>query len=398
MPSPGRFALLAAAAAFGVLMTGCTAGPAPTGVATPTPTPTETVAPVVDRPTPVFAVGCDELVDPAELQTFVGAGVAPIALVTPAERVATISPDVAAVDQLGSLVCDWTDGQHSESPWGPPPDPRQSVHLSLVPDAEAAAQRYVDVYAPTSPDAAYGATAHGPRCIGVEYAMPTGYCELQGWLADSWIEYVVHGIDIASYDTDAQLLAAFTVLTDRAIAALGDAERGAEWTPPVSPSPVGDCGSVVTTEDIVELTGVADIWVGPFWDGPRVGQYSYAAETEHAMECSFNFVDAEGSFGAVHVLPEGGWGFASAAQAWLAEGAVATEVEGVAPGDALMRCADLADTCALDLRIAEHWVRIEVMPTPPDEVTWVPAGVDFDAARSAIVPIAERVVANITAD
>ena len=40
---------------------------------------------------------------------------------------------------------------------------------------------------------------------------------------------------------------------------------------------------------------------------------------------------------------------------------------------------------------------VEVMPPPPADVGYVPAGIDFEAARAAVVPIAERVVANIMA-
>ena len=35
-----------------------------------------------------------------------------------------------------------------------------------------------------------------------------------------------------------------------------------------------------------------------------------------------------------------------------------------------------------------HWIRVEVMPPPPADVGYVPAGIDFDAARAAVVPIA----------
>ncbi len=397
MPSARRLALSITVVAFALLMSACTAPPAAAPAPVGTPTPTETAVPAVEGPTPVFDVGCEELVDRAELQAFIGAGVAPIALVTQGQRVATVYPDVAALDQLGSLACDWIDGQQWASPWGPPPEGRQSVHLSLVPDAEAAAQRYVDTYAATLPVSPYGATAQGPRCIGIEETMTSGYCELHGWLADAWIEFVVNGIDTTSYASNAELLAAFTTFTDRAIASLDDAEQVAAWTPPVSPNPVSDCASILTTEDVVELTGITEVYVGPQWDGPRIGQYSYAADTEQAMRCSFNYLEVDGWFGATHVLPEGAWGFTTASPAWLAEGGVQADVEGLEAGDAVIRCTDPADNCTLDMRVAEHWIRVEVMPPPPADVSYVPAGIDFEAARAAVVPIADRIVANVTA-
>ena len=148
-------------------MSACTpadSSPAPTVA----PTPSETAGPVVDRPEPVFDVACDDLVDSRQLQSFIGLGVSAIMLIDPTDRVLTGTPDEAARDQIGSLVCDWNDGQRAVSPWGPLPDPRQSVRLSLVADAEEAAQRYVDTYASAEIDTPYGPTAQGPRCIGVD--------------------------------------------------------------------------------------------------------------------------------------------------------------------------------------------------------------------------------------
>ena len=377
-------------------MSACT--PAASSPPTVAPTPSETLGPVVDRPEPVFGVACDELVDSRELQSFIGVGVSAISLIEPANRVLTVTPDEAARDQIGSLVCDWNDGQRATSPWGPPPDPRQSVRLSLVADAEEAAQRYVDTYASAENDTPYGPTAQGPRCIGIDDAMPSGYCELHGWLSNAWIDFTVSGLVTDGYASDAEVLDAFMMFTDEVVATLDDVETTEAWVPPVSPNPVSDCASVLTTDDVVELTGITNVFVGPSWDGPRIGQYWYATDTEQAMRCSFNFRDAEGWFGAAHVLPEGAWGFATAAPTWLADGGVASDVAGLEAGDAVMRCADPADTCTLDMRVAGHWIRVEVMPPPPADVGYVPAGIDFDAARAAVVPIAERIVANIMAD
>ena len=123
MPSVRRLTLSATVVVFALLLSACVSpSPAATPEPTEAPTPTETAAPAVVGPTPVFDVGCDDLVDTGDLQAFVGAGVAPIAPVAQAERIATIDPDAAALDQLGSLVCDWSDGQQWASPWGPPPE------------------------------------------------------------------------------------------------------------------------------------------------------------------------------------------------------------------------------------------------------------------------------------
>src|SRR5688500_2049352 len=86
--------------ALAALMSACTpAASSPTP--TVSPTPSESVAPVVDRPEPVFGIACDDLVDSRELQSFIGSGVAAVALLDPADRVLTVTPDEAARDQIG---------------------------------------------------------------------------------------------------------------------------------------------------------------------------------------------------------------------------------------------------------------------------------------------------------
>jgi hypothetical protein len=37
------------------------------------------------------------------------------------------------------------------------------------------------------------------------------------------------------------------------------------------------------------------------------------------------------------------------------------------------------------------------MPAPPETVTYVPESLDFEAARAAVLPLAERIVANLLA-
>lgn len=390
-----RSAALLASSAIAALLAGCvpTSDAAePTQVTeaqaqTPAPTP----API-DAPTPRFASDCAALAPLAELQDFVGEGVGSLRAV---DRGIALAPDVAAVDQLGALICDWNDGQPWPT-WQGPPEGQQVVRLHLVRDAAEAAQRYVDTYAEQIGPSPYGPTANGPRCIEVGYSTSWGSCHFDAWLSDTWIEFSVNGIALDDFASDVELVAAFTVLTDHVVETLAAEPPQAEaWMPPASATTATECEQLVSTDDVRALTGAAETWFGLYWDGPRIGQYSFASEHVPSLRCSIGFSETEGSMGAVSYLPGGDWAFETLGSGWTSAGGVPTPIAGLDDGDAVLRCADPQDDCILDLRVDRDWVRVSIMPAPPETVTYVPAGIDFEAARAAVVPLAERIVANL---
>jgi hypothetical protein len=386
-----RVPALAAALLVIVFLAGCASDVPESTPEPPAPVVVETPAPI-DAPTPRFAADCEALAPLAELQAFVGSGVGAL---SPVDRGISLAPDEAALDQLGGLMCDWDDGQ-AWSAWQGPPDGRQTVRLHLVRDAAAAAQKYVDTYAEQLDTSPYGPTAGGPRCTGVEYGQSSGYCHFDAWLADAWIEFSVSGIVLDDFVSDAEAVAAFTVLTDHVVETLAaEPSPPAVWTAPVSASTATECEQLASADDVRAITGNADTWFGLYWDGPRIGQYSFATDTIGALRCSVGFAESEGSLGEVAYLPGGDWAFATLGDDWAAEGGVATPVAGLGNEDAVLRCADPHDDCLLDLRIDRDWVRLSIMPAPPETVTYAPEGIDFEAARASVVPLAERIVANL---
>jgi hypothetical protein len=87
------------AALLALSLAACTeAAPAPTPTAAPSAEPTPSADPVVAGPTPRFPATCDDIVDTAALQSFVGEGVGELRAV---DRGRALAPDVAAIDQLG---------------------------------------------------------------------------------------------------------------------------------------------------------------------------------------------------------------------------------------------------------------------------------------------------------
>jgi hypothetical protein len=388
-----RVPSLAAAVLIIACFAGCTAeapepSPEPTApVVVETPTP-------IDAPSPRFAADCEALAPLAQLQAFVGSGVGALRAV---DRGASLAPDQAALDQLGGRMCDWDDGQLWPA-WQGPPEGRQSVRLHLVRDSAEAAQTYVDTYAAQIGASPYGPTASGPRCTGVEYDSQSGYCHFDAWLSNGWIELSVSGIVLDDFASDAEAVATFTVITDHIVETLAsEPSPSGAWTAPVSASTATDCEQLASADEVQAITGAADTWFGQYWDGPRIGQYFVATRQAGSLRCMMGMADTDGSFGVVSYLPGGDWAFATLSDDWAAQGGIVTSIAGLGDADAVLRCADPLDDCVLDLRIDRDWMRISIMPAPPETVTYVPESIDFEVARAAVVPLAEKIVANLLA-
>ncbi|UOE45869.1 hypothetical protein [Agromyces larvae] len=371
-------------------LTACTAQP---DASTPHPSapstiPTPTAEPAEAGPHARIPVDCDGLVATDALRTLVGEAGHPLAPIVPIDR---LDPDEAAALQLGAVDCRWTNGL-GFSTWTGPEAGRQTVALSILPEGLDAAIEYVDLY--RSADPTYGAHVQGPRCMAATDASWTGFCELYGVIGRNWVEFTVQGI-VFDARSDSDLVAAFRAVADPMVAALAATEPGPRWTPAESTS-FAACEDLVPATSVAEITGLAAVGFGESWDGPRVGQYFWASRETGAKRCSVFFTDREGGFGEVGVLPGGSWGFDRAEAAWLADGGVIVPVAGVEPGDAVLRCADAAAECVLDVRTGGDWVRVEFPEVPPETVEYLPPN-DYAAARESIIRLAEAPVAGLGA-
>ncbi|MFF2372653.1 hypothetical protein [Agromyces sp. NPDC058110] len=389
-----RTAFVLAAAAMCLLSACSPVAPsmtAPTTSAATTAATTEPVgndAPPVDAPSPRFAIGCDAVLPRTALVALLGAGEAPLGEV---DLGAVSAPDASAAAQVGALECAWNDGRVG-STWTGPVEGAQSVRLGIVPDAQEAAQAYADLYNGGETPTPYGATAQGPRCVAFDV---DAFCELHGWLAEAWIALQIDGIVLEEGDTEASLAAEFTALTDAMIAALADVGSSSEpWMPPASTRSVEECEQLTTPAELTEVTGLPDLRFGLSWDGPRVGQYWYSVQETGAMRCSIGFSQSESGYGTVSYLPGGDWRYLLERDAWIADGGAFVDVPGLDSEAAVLRCADDSQPCMLDLRLDRGWVRISFPEVPPASVTYLPEGLDFVAARSSIVELASRIVAN----
>jgi hypothetical protein len=388
LPSAARAGLLDASLAAVVMLTACTGEPTP--VATPpassAPAPTQT--PVTDPgPTSRIDLDCDDLVDPVVLQTFIG-GDAPLVAVTVSDR---LTPDRASFEQLGGLVCEWTN--HPEPSYWGPPDGVQSVAVRVLPEGLDQAAAYVETYQIADPT--YGEHVQGPRCVAPDGFRTTGFCEVVGAIGPTWAELSVSGIVPAPGTTDASLRDAFrTAVADRFVAGLQSTTPGPRWSPD-EVGAAGACETALSSTQVAELTGFPEVWFGESWDGPRVGQYFFATGETGGKRCAIH-PDAgqDAMYGAVYLLPGGSWAFDRYRESWIAAGATPQTVAGVPADAALLRCVDEAAECRLDLVVGGDWIAVVFPPVPDETAAGMPMA-DYAAARASIVPLAEAVVANL---
>lgn len=375
-----------------IALGGCVAAPSepsrpPETTIAPTP------APVVDPgPEPRIDATCDDILDGDALQEFMGVVASPLAAMTPAER---LTPDTAAADQLGALSCTWTNGVPINPFPGPDVD-GQRVELRILPEGIDEAIAYVDLYQLADPT--YGEHVQGPRCLGPAEGMDGGYCELIGVIGQTWVELAVDGIAVDAGTPTVDVLAGFRSVVDPMVARVGAMTPGERWIPQ-TPSPIGpaDCAVLTPIEEIIAVTGIPELRVGPERDGPSVGQYVYSTTQTGAHRCWLVATTSDAAVGQIGILPSGGWAYERFRDAWTAAGGVPVTVPGVAEGDALVRCGDASADCIVDLMVAGAWARVAMRPVPVPSPDDGPPAAYYESARSSVVDIAAIVAARMAA-
>ncbi|MBT2498143.1 hypothetical protein J7E25_03460 [Agromyces sp. ISL-38] len=386
-----RFAAHLTVGLVALSLAGCVASepkPTPTGAATPAPTPTSD--PVAAGPTPRIDATCGDLLDASALQAFVGVSGQPLSAVTAADR---LTPDAAAVEQLGALTCRWTNGLEGD-PFTAPELSIQEIELSILPEGLDAAIEYVDLYQIADPT--YGEHVQGPRCVDPVGSATFGNCELFGVIGQTWIEFHVSGIVAAEGPGEDELVAGFRGIVDPMVAAVAAMTPRERWVPETS-SMIGDseCDALAPTDEIIGITAIPNLRVGLQWDGPHVGQYWYGTQQVGAMRCSLGLSDSDAAVGQIGILPSGIWGFDRYRDAWIDAGGTPVELTGVEAGHAIARCADPARACLLDFTVAGDWVRVLVYPAPSSGSDGGPPAGYFVSARAAVSEIASLVAGRI---
>lgn len=387
-----RALLVGCLAAASLALTGCIA-PTPTPTPATTATPTARPEPIVDQgPEPRIDASCDDIVDAAALQDFLGQVVNPLALEALSDR---LTPDAAAGEQLGGLSCTWTNQLPRNHFEGPDPD-EQRVMLRILPEGIDEAIAYVDGYQLRDPT--YGEHVQGPRCLGPAEGFDAGHCELFGVIGRTWVELTVDGIVVDGETSAADLVGRFRTVFDPTVATLASVTPRERWAPatPTTISSV-DCEVLTPTAEIVGVTEIPELRVGPQWDGPRVGQYWYGLTETGAGRCSLAMSYSDSSLGQIGILPGGAWGFERFAEAWTAAGGVDVAIAGLEQGDAIARCDDDQSNCLIDLAVAGTWIRVTVYPTPALEYEHGAPSSYYESARAGAPQIAAIVAQHVAA-
>lgn len=337
-------------------------------------------------PTPRIGSTCDDVTDTAGILAFMGDAGTPV--VGPVSQAADPSSpyraeaDRAAAEQLGALTCIWSNRieQYRDS------SGRQEFVLSVLPEGLDNAARYVETYMIADPT--YGPNVQGPRCIA-----EVGYCELFGVIGSTWVELHAGGI-VSAGMSDEQLRSSFMEITDPLVEHLNAVSMADRWVPASpSPSASSDCATLAPTESIAPLTGVPDLTVGEWWDGPRVGQYSYAKAEVGAHRCALMFPMSDATLGSIGILPNGAWAVERYSDDWSTAGGEEVAMESATGGTVLLRCGDASVACRIDFTVGSDWVSISV---PPRTDEYLGQG-SVETTRSNIVEIA-NVVAERIAD
>jgi hypothetical protein len=390
-PASGLMISLFASVVVATALTLAGCGTPILGQATSPPTTAPPAAEPVDAvPTPRVDATCDDLLSTPALQEFVGEGTRPLELVDESAR---STPDGLALRQLGSLECVWTTAPGPLPLYNDAPNSERRVILTVLPEGPEAAQRYVDEYSVVSGPSDYGPGILGPACRGLapQVAGGTAACDLQGWVGEAWVDLLLTGVVARPGDTDASLAERFRAVTDPLVAAMSAAPPSRErWNPPTSSGNAGrTCADVAPTESIIAVTGITGLDVDERWDGPRVGQTTYAADEVGSVRCWIAFAGSDAAVGSVHVLPSGAWAFDELRDDWIAAGAVPVEFAGFPGGSALRQCDDPADRCRVDVVVDGDWMQVSILPPPPGTgPDAYPSPAEFAAARTSVEAIA----------
>ncbi|RXZ47138.1 hypothetical protein [Agromyces binzhouensis] len=351
--------------------------PAVLPTASPRYFPVETEAP--SRPTSRLGVTCEQVVVAEDLLAFLGDVGSPVT--GPASDPSRMA-DAAALEQLGALTCTWSNGADPSLP----DTGGQDATLTVLPEGLAAAAEYVELY--QSADPTYGPAVQGPRCV----ANPMGFCELVGVIGSTWVEFRVRGAHAESLSDD-ELRTRFLSLTDPLVRVLSAVEPAPRWDPgAASPVAAASCDDLAPAPDLAAVIGEPDLDTGARWDGPRVGQYAYAADQTGAVRCHVGFASSDATFAQVGVLPNGAWGVDRYRDGWLADGGEVIAFDAATDGTAVLRCADDSRSCRFDAVVSGDWVSVSASPVRGGE--YEPTA-QIEASRAHIVDIAAIVAQRV---
>ena len=326
------------------LLAGCAPTPpapvesTPPPVTAPTPTPTPTVDPIT-APEPLLDLTCDSLVGDGVGQLFTGG----VSEVDPERTIAEAGTSVAykyAVEQLGGLACEWSNGVPQSDKMGSDPG-YIGLAVTVAPATEAQWAEYRDYYDVQKDRQIYCFTDTGFFCAANVY--------VGGW----WVESQATGMDTVAAKA---LQKTYRGVIEKVIARVSAASpTGTEWVAPEGTSPTPDCEGFLSADDARSAFGTSGK-VSIERPQGGVSLDGVMRRELNSLWCIYLIDNSDDSVGALYWLPGGEW-------AWLEEstfdllGGVPTEISvaGLEANDsAWVRC--FSNTCEVDLIVDHNWV------------------------------------------
>ena len=350
------------------LLAGCAPTPpapaesTPPPVAEPTPTPTPTVDPVT-APEPLLDLTCDSLVGDGVGQLFTGG----VSATDPERTIAEAGTSIAykyAVEQLGGLACEWSNGVPQSDKTGADPN-YVGVAMTIAPATEAQWATFRDYYSVKKDRQVYCFTDTGFFCGADVF--------VDGW----WIESQATGIDTVKAKA---LLPTYRAVIDEVIANVTTANAtGASWAEPKGTLPLSaDCADVLTAGEAKAASGAAQsVELG----GPSGGASldSVVRDALATPWCLYYYAGEEDLLGALRWLPGGEWAWLEESEFTLLGGAPEEiTVAGLSEGEsAWVRC--YSQQCELDLIVGHNWINYTL----------------YDGSRAGIEKTAAAIVARV---
>ena len=292
-------------------------------------------------PTPFLDITCGDILDSSALSELFPTAVELQPFVTNNELALNTGPISYALQQLGGIECEWSNGQPARD------------------EVQTANPEYVGATLRVFPDAAEGwqAWAKGRELTGDRWVGCAGdsHCEIDALTGSTWVELTTGGA------ADAQATGA---AMDTVLAAIDSAAPSeAQWSPPAGTVELAnDCEQFFSAADVQSLLGM-DTEI--FLDG-RDGGDSLLAQSWRAAGvsgCPWIVSELTG-LGGVHSWLEGGdWAFDVERERRTAQ-PTELAVSGLEEGDsAWVDCAAADRACTLDVIVAHDWIQVELTPS-----------------------------------
>ena len=318
-------------------------GPAPSGTASsdPTSSPKPEVVPIT-APTPNLALDCDDLLSSASLATLFTGGVTQVDPEQTIIEAANLIPYKYAVEQLGGIACEWSNGQPQSAKTGDNPLYRgTSVSVSPVSATEWA--EFVSYYGVV-----------GDRQV---YCFDNCYADLLvagRW----WVEVGLQATDAADP------LTSFTAEVTAIEAAITSASpSGTSWAAPAGTVALpADCAAILPAATVQTALALGTpLQASPPFGG--VGLDGTARSQLNSLWCNYLLDGADVAAGSLHRLPGGEWAWNEARTFGLLGGPpVGVVVAGLEEGDsAWVRCP-ASGSCSVDVIVGHNWVQFVGFP------------------------------------